>query len=752
VLTDYFKRLSLRQGPVSDGKAASDDQDLMIDDPAVERLLFVLEGYEFDAPDMKWKAVSWKTLSIAPDASKPGISRHQRAWVKVLCRRGEKHEVREPRPAQFPNEAGYDVVVVAQKQPVAVARLRVFAMVSDRFIKGGAEPKFDTSFFEMEDESDPSKKEKLFIEDFDSPESAYDLAELGTAGQAAFKSDRAGFKCLKPHTILIETPNNELLKDTVLWRKLSLELTGAGRDTVAVSLRKDDAETRAALRNVVRCELLRQQWRWQGYPFEHDEIAELRRRWIPSEPRDDAPTADGVVTQDEAEDFLVWELKTFADMDDAFDTLTIPVPYTHESPELIYEDYFAKDLLSRYVRYGLRIYSRYEPLFRRSQVPASPVTTAQPRAVGEKESKLTGIGWRRALVRYRGPRPLKPLVQAMVPLTLSGDEVGAAPLLLVLDETMFSQCGVTEWVDCEVVTVALPSTDKSDYRNKVACGDSLITRERLHQTGYDPLVTAENAACSLPDPEAATIKPTLVGPFGHTKDTGARQALYAKSSFMVESSDAKSGWRARSWDFAKVRFRRLSGDDLLDDSSGEGDWTEPVWVQFLPSSSFDVPKGAGGVDLEVTWDVATKEVTVGAPPAANPFPSMKKFAMFRYCLLLTDQVSDFRGQGSYEVYRDCVRLDFGAGDASLFGVYDAAQDPESRAILTARLVEVQSAPVKPESLTSPYKYEDLPQPAAGESFSDKFWAALFDAPAEGMAPNAKYRVTRVSAPVGVAKR
>lgn len=758
VLTHYFKRLSLRGGPVSDNDFVLPDEDLAIDDPAVEKLLFVLERYDFDAPEMKWKVAGWKTWPVPQDENAAGIKRHQRDWVKVLCRRTEQaetdYEVREARPNMYAKEAGHEVAVVVPRHPVALARLRVFAMVPDKFVADeggkGIEAKFDFGFFDMTDEAD-HEKEKVFVEDFDSPESAYDLSTLDPAKQKAFFEERAGFKCLKPHSILIETPNNELPAPTSLWQHLSLELTGSGRDVVAVSLRKGDADMRARQRNIIKCELLRQQWRWQGYPVSHEGVRDLMLKWIP--PAGGAST-DGPVTQDHDENFLVWEVKSFADMDDAFDTLTITLPYTHESPELIYEDSFARDLLARYVRYGLRVHSRYEPLFRRTREKAAPVTSTQPHAIYGEARNLTGVGWRRALVRYRGPRPLKPVVQAIVPLTLSDEkEGGAAPFMLVLDETMFAQCGITEWIECEIVKVALPDADKSDNRDKIDCGGTLVTRKLLHQAGYDPLITADNAACAMPSADDVTLRPLLVGPFGHTKDTGARQPLLASSSFLVEPRDEAAGWRAHSWDFAKVRFRRLSGDDLLDNDAGEGDWTEPTWVQFLPSSGFDLSRKRGeAIDLVAEWDVGAKAIRLGTSSVeVNPFPAMKKFSMFKYCLLLTFQVKDFRGKGKYEVYHDCVKLDFAADDKSLYGAYDRAADPQSAAVLTARLVEVQSVPARPRGGAEPYEYEDLPQVGANEDFGQKFWAALFDRPDVGTAPNAKYRITRISPPVSVAK-
>jgi hypothetical protein len=334
-------------------------------------------------------------------------------------------------------------------------------------------------------------------------------------------------------------------------------------------------------------------------------------------------------------------------------------------------------------------------------------------------------------------------VQAIVPLT--GAEGNSVPLLLVLDETMFSQCGITEWIECEVMKAALPKIADPNPR-KVDCGGTVIDRDHLHELGYDPIVTADNAACSLPNADVETIRLTLEGPFGHTKDMGARQALFANSSFMVHPYKSAT-WRGRGWDFAKIRFRRTSGDELSDSAPVRDDWTEPVWVQFLPSSGFGLEKDATDSLLRVTLNKASKQVELrSSDPQINPFPDMKLLPMFKYCALLTRKVKDFRGQGEHEVYHDCIRLEFDANATSLTGMFNRPLDPKTTAVLTARLVEVQSVPAKPENLTTPYKFEDLPAVGPGENFDQKFWNALFDINGDESREleNAKYRITRMS--------
>jgi len=62
-------------------------------------------------------------------------------------------------------------------------------------------------------------------------------------------------------------------------------------------------------------------------------------------------------------------------MHDVFDTLTIPVPFRVQSDEPLYTDNQVKNLLSQYLRYSLRAYSRYEGLF--SEL-SEPLTSKQP--------------------------------------------------------------------------------------------------------------------------------------------------------------------------------------------------------------------------------------------------------------------------------------------------------------------------------------------------------------------------------------
>lgn len=725
-MTDYFNRLNRRGGEISAQPLGTEDEDLLIDDPAVTRLFLTLEVYNFNTK--KWKVVKSDKLDLALEAG-AGIKKYQRDWIKVLCRRAEKHDLTV---SDQPNAQGFSVIVDAAQSPAAVSRLRVFALVPKAFAGDQTQAKFPADFFK------PDAENKIdFLEDFTS----YDLTDV----QDDFKAKTNGFYCLKPYSFLIETPNAALPKETALWQNLTLELAGANRDVVRVSLKKQGIADE--LRNVVRCELLRQQWRWQGRPFGENFIKDLREKWI--EPKG---VSDGVIAKDFETEFLQAELAAFADIDDVFDILTEPLPFSHDAPELIQEESFAKDLLSRFVRYGLRVYSRYEGLF---PAEAKPRVTKQflvndaNNAPNNDPPILSGTGWRRVLIRYRGAKPTKPVVQAVVPLTQNYEAAEkAGSLLLVLDETMYEQCGITERIECEVMTAALPKGE-----NQIVCGANVLRslphqadqESLLHQAGHDQLVRTDNAACELPDPAKQTLALELVGAFGHTFDTGARQSLFGSSSFIVRPYIWNNGQKqAAAWDFAKVRFRRLSGSEPPEVEAEEKDWTEPLWVQFLPAGNFDLETPLNE-SLKLTLDLTAKKITLSNNAAENPFLSMATFKMFKYCLLLTFRVKDFRGvDEGHEVYHDCVRLDFleENGRLVLKGDYAGAAAGEISDLLSARLIEAQTTREKPSDDFA----ELLPEVGAAD-FARQFWEKLFAAEATG--ENTQFRITRISESVGV---
>ena len=121
-------------------------------------------------------------------------------------------------------------------------------------------------------------------------------------------------------------------------------------------------------------------------------------------------------------------------------------------------------------------------------------------------------------------------MQAIVPLTqyfTKAEKV--ASLMLVLDQTAHAQCGITEQIECELVKVI----------------DSANTQ--LYQLGHDPILRVDTD--DLPTPQNVTLKFKLVGAFGHTFDTGARQPLFGSSSYIIQAGLKDNEYNFEDWDF-----------------------------------------------------------------------------------------------------------------------------------------------------------------------------------------------------------
>ena len=141
VLTGYFNLLNKRQPNAPTDDVNDVTNDLTIDDPAVKKLLFVLENYDFI--DEKWKVVSAHPHTLPPVTGNE-ITAYQRRWQKVFCRRPNKDNIGMPEPdtnevrapkADNVEEKKFDVVVTVAKDSVNLVRLRVLALVSNKFIE-----------------------------------------------------------------------------------------------------------------------------------------------------------------------------------------------------------------------------------------------------------------------------------------------------------------------------------------------------------------------------------------------------------------------------------------------------------------------------------------------------------------------------------------------------------------------------------------------------------------------------------------
>jgi len=719
VLKDYYSRLVRRQGDASANgdRSADPAQDISIDDPAVPALLVTAETYNFE--ERRWDFKSRRQLTLPTTGD--GISRHQSRQAQT-CKLINGGDVRF--------DAGGTLLLPADT--INVVRVSVHALVA------APAPKFPGDFFESQ--------------------------KVTPAG-----GDVAGHICLRPFSLLLETPTEEMPTPLELWDGLSVRLTRTApvisdptpanappTATVPpawVEVRlvprargaSDEAKAqRRKFRNVVSCDVLRQTWRWQGRPVRND------REWLggsPSFPDWEEGAKEGATAQvqkeqvKKARELLEWEVEAFAEMDDLFDTLSVPLSYplrfADDDGSPLHVDKFDKDARAYYIRYGVRAHSRYRGLFASLAHPVVGKHHVNLNGTGGgaaalKSYSLSGVGWRRAFVPYRGEKPPKPVVRAIVPLSRAyheGTEFDkVSPLMVTLDETMFGFCGITEAIECEVERVTLPPGETFD--------DGTGTRRQLFQAGPDPILDIKTYHNKL-NADAGSLTLRCDEPFGHTFDTDARQPLFNSTSLILRPDPS-----FRPWDFARIRFRRVSRGAAQTGTTTQGEWTTPLWVQFLPSSTFGLDN-EDGQHITLTSQQGRLVLTfpVRANPQVDPNPQLHPSAprlpwssngqtltFFKYWLLFTEAVTDFRGKRDREQYLADVQVEpVAAADGSVTLSFNPPAAAAGRDNIRCRLLEVQVPP--------------------GGQIGD-LWKALFDLrPGAENSPDyldATARITRVS--------
>ena len=110
--------------------------------------------------------------------------------------------------------------------------------------------------------------------------------------------------------------------------------------------------------------------------------------------------------------------------------------------------------------------------------------------------------------------------------------------------------------------------------------------------------------------------------------------------------------------------------------------------------------------------------------------------MFKYCLLLTQEISDFRGQRKSETYIGWVNLKTSSVNRQNRFKAFLKRLIKSRKNLQARLAEIQVT----QNIND---FGDLPN--AG----DEFWEGLLKVQTGSDSLNAKYRITRISTKIEV---
>jgi hypothetical protein len=635
------------------------DHDVAFDDPSVAGYAVVLES--FDWPTAKWTARDvnrWACLSATPLLQ---------PWLKIDCSIGDRWLVDDP------HGNGAILKLNADGTTPVVARIGFHALVSKK------DARFPAGFFPADLPKPPAVPNR--------PTNAFDDVFV-----------------LPGATVVVEVTGVALPGPEQLWRWLAVD-AHHDRRHVALSLRPtgDDLAdqaaplTLAALRNISRIRLSKQPWRWQGRP--------LDQAGRPVQPSNDSPLDDTTAGQ-AARDTLSWEQSAFATLDPELDAIAIPVGHlpsvlqgspavAMKSLEGFYLDR-VEDARAQYTRYGLEVVSRYAGVY------------SDHASVVAQTPGLNGRGWKRAAFANIGPRPAKPVIKAIVPLTRPTTPQSLPPLLVLLEDAAFAQCGVSEWIEAEVVqTHSYRTGQKMD----------------LLEIANDPILTPNAQVRSAASPRAFTVS----GPFGYTfDDVAVRQPLFAASGYLLDApTDPSKDLHLQPWDFVRIRMRRIA-DWAAPGLALESDWTQPTWVQFLPSSSFgyfpDDPDGRPSA-------TSPRPGVYRLPMAANEI--IDKSKRFTYGVLVTRGITDVRGDTSHEVYEKlvqgaCVLEGHNTFVEFTMGAVDA------KIARWLRIIEVQVTPDWASSRDTLLTDEA------------DFWRHLLELDAGAERGDARYRITRIS--------
>lgn len=650
---DYISRIIKRKP----GSIADDNEDISLDDPAVIGYIFRLEHWNWQTD--RWDSIPLIKREITLSATL-GIVRHQSDWLRIECQTGDNWELN--------NGAAITVKVKKEDEnngEVNIGRLSIYALTSK------TEVRFKSDFLQSLD---------VLSEETDFP--------------AAWQTD---YNILKPYRVKFETPTKILPTSGELWESLKLTVLPDQRQ-VDIGL-KIESDLLPKFRNIYRLELLKQQWRWQGRP-------------INSPNKADWPTPGALdlsIDNPATTALLKWEVVAFAEMDDRLDTLiqslTDPTRTSliNRLESQLYSDHL-DDYFAHYLRYGLTAYSRYQGIFNDLLTQTSQQT---------KPFNITGVGWQRAFLAYNGPKPHKPVITAIIPLTQEYrcmpdvPNLSVPPLMVILNETAFSYCGVSEGIECQI--------------------DKVLNTD-IYQYGEDPILSTRAFESTL---ENNSFK--IVGPFGYTFDTDARQSLFSSSSYLIMPMDI-----TQAWDFARVRFRRITGNKVLDDQAlgDEEQWTKSSWIQFPASALFGInwEKNRFVLKEDRSWEW---ELT--------PFIQEEKaiqikvHPLFTYVLLITKEIKDYRGLPGYEIYRGITAIKIVRDNILSFKLPELITEKD----LMIRVLEIQLTPGV-----------ELENPSQSFEAENNFWESLFGRADVSVVDqqDAKARITRISPAVRLSNR
>lgn len=499
---------------------------------------------------------------------------------------------------------------------------------------------------------------------------------------------KADGSCVLPgHVLLVERASKLMPTDTELASWFKLRDPDKARRELDLYVEAPAANA-GVLANIKTAEVLRHVWRWAGRP---------RMRWPES-----WPTTTTKVDRTQPR-YREWEETAFIDLDPKNDsvpaeTLCIPVGRfvygtDAEAPTLLHESW-AADQAAHYVRYVLRVQSRYVGMWRGDK---SPDTVMGREAVQDGDQTLRIPAWLAAYLPPRPATPRVPVIRGILPLT-NTDQAKAPGIMVVLDEPMFRDHGISEGLVAQIdVAYDYPPTPEKPEPVPVL------------EYGHDPIITPD-VPVGLP---TKPVELDLFGPYGITLDTDDNPTpLFGASCYLLKPpfTNPERIHPSEPWDFARVRFRRVLHDHCQAPPAGrEEEWTRSYWVQFVAPSNTLAPSQA----------ILDNKIVKGLPYAA---------AGFSLYAVVTGQIRAYHGGAGDELYLDAFPVENGQG---------TLQNDRPDLELSIRVCEIQRT-----------------TPVAGETPPIDLWEMLFPTESNGRPSDrdAWARITRISPPQPIQRR
>jgi hypothetical protein len=555
----------------------------------------------------------------------------------------------------------------------------------------------------------------------------------------------AKFYRVAPLEVLIEAADFHLPTEVELWNSFK---TGFQRNLKGSAVLATLGNQGGYFRNLHRAELRRQVWRWQG-------------RATAPHPMNEVASGPGSVDPGIPDQIRKWEAIEFGDRPES-DFLLMEMKVNPPSPNgtlsFRYEEPLESisggpkdsgnrhDLRSLHYRFSVTAFGRYEQLLKRknqsirvsvhAHIEVSPesgkqlATTDVTREGIEQHWKYAFVPCRRTFdIAVPRLRLILPLTEALTDKDgQAKDQTNSTPtpgLLVVLNEPWHEVGGLAERLEVQIDTT--PNADPS-------LGDTVYD-----EVGPDP-ISASEPLFSKPrkkDGEPPILIPheKIHGPVGHYFDVSNTAAYFPVTSFVIPAPEVTDGSKVDfSWYFAKLRMRRAltvcdgevdsyaKPDSRCKLESKYGEWTDPIWVQYVAPFSIFAERALPSSDLRLLKrNGALSELSLvdasGTAQILEPFKP--KSGLFSLFVVLTRRVFDVTGQANQEQY---IGLYQPSRDS--WTAVDLVSGANEALGLRARIIEVQS-----------------PRKIDGKSL----WTSLFGQ--RGSNKDVDARIVRISDPI-----